>query len=160
VTTSTRYTSCGTAANGFTPSGPISTFITYDAAGNPLGVDDPDAVAGNTAHQGCTVGSAAFSTCIPYDGTFDALPVSVSNALGQVSTTSHGGQAVADSSGHGSGGAWTGGVTPGAPGLVPGDGDTAMSFDGATGEVDTGYSAASVTSYSAEAWRLAGPLQV
>src|SRR5262249_31122104 len=125
---------------------------TYDASGNVLGTDSPDAVAGNTAHQGCTVGTAAFSLCRPFDGTFGALPVSSTNALGQVTTTAYGGQAVADSAGHGFGGAWTGGVTPGTPGLVPGNADVAMSFDGATGEVDTAATQSSATSYSVEAW--------
>jgi RHS repeat-associated protein len=87
VTTSSKYTSCGTSANGFTPGGPISTFHAYDASGNVLGVNSPDAVAGNTAHQGCTVGSTAFSSCATYDGTFGALPTSSSNALNQRSTT-------------------------------------------------------------------------
>jgi RHS repeat-associated protein len=89
VTTATVYTNCGTSANGFAPSGTISTFRTYDASGNVLGVDDPDAVAGNTAHQGCAEGSSAFSACATFDGTFGVLPTSSSNALNQRSTTGY-----------------------------------------------------------------------
>jgi RHS repeat-associated protein len=89
VTTASRYTSCGTSANGFAPGGPISTFRTYDASGNPVGANTPDAVAGSTAHQGCAVGTTAFSSCTTYDGTFDALSTSSSNALNQRSTTAY-----------------------------------------------------------------------
>src|SRR5262249_50727563 len=77
------YTSCRTAANGFTPSGQVSITHTFDASGNLLTTDDPDALAGVAAHLGCAVGGATFSTCLAYDGTFAALPVSVTNALNQ-----------------------------------------------------------------------------
>jgi RHS repeat-associated protein len=83
------YTSCGTAANGFTPSGQISTTSTYDVFGNAVATNDPDAVAGNAAHVGCTVGSGTFSACQAYDGTFGSLPVAGVNALNQRSMTGY-----------------------------------------------------------------------
>jgi RHS repeat-associated protein len=104
VTTSTTYTNCGTSANGFAPSGPISTSHTYDASGNALGADTPDAVAGVAGHTGCTVGGTAFSSCATFDGAFDTLPTSSSNALNQRSTMAY--QAPASGTATGGFGLW------------------------------------------------------
>jgi RHS repeat-associated protein len=89
VTRTDVYTGCGTAANGFTPSGQISSTHTYDALGNLLTTDDADALAGNAAHLGCTVGTTTFSACTAYDGTFGTLPTSAANALNQTTSTAY-----------------------------------------------------------------------
>lgn len=91
VTRQDRYTSCGVSPS-FTPSGPITTTQGYTdgsttAAGNQIFSDDPDANAGNTTHQGCTGYAANHSVCTFYDGYFQALQVSHSNALNQSSGT-------------------------------------------------------------------------
>ncbi|HLV98515.1 MAG TPA: RHS repeat-associated core domain-containing protein, partial [Ktedonobacterales bacterium] len=87
VTTSDQYTNCGTKANNFTDqSGLIRTITGYDAFGNPITTIDPDAYLGNNAHKGCTVNSVPYTTCTAYDTTFDALPVSTTNALNQTAS--------------------------------------------------------------------------
>jgi RHS repeat-associated protein len=95
VTRVDRYTDCGSASNNFTPSGQISVTTAYDTSGNIVATTDPDANAGDTSHLGCTVGSTRYSLCFSYDSTFAALPVSLTNALGQqvvtAFTTSAGG---------------------------------------------------------------------
>jgi RHS repeat-associated protein len=98
------FSSCGTAANGFAPSGQISTAHTYDALGNLLSSDDADALAGMGAHVGCTVGGVAHSTCSTLDGTFGTLPTSTANALGQTVSTSY--QAPAAGTATGGFGTW------------------------------------------------------
>ncbi|HEV7129358.1 MAG TPA: hypothetical protein VGN32_18130, partial [Ktedonobacterales bacterium] len=90
ATTSDHYaSSCGTAANGWTPSGLLRTTSSYDTYGNPLTTDDPDANAGNGAHLGCVVGSTSYSTCAAYDSTFATLPTTSKNALNQTSSTGY-----------------------------------------------------------------------
>lgn len=86
-----RNTSCGTAANGFTPSGQISETRSYDVYGNLLTTNDPDANAGNGGHLGCILAgsTATFSRCNGYDGTFAALPISTTNALKQSESTAY-----------------------------------------------------------------------
>jgi RHS repeat-associated protein len=76
-----RYTTCGAS-----PSGQVSRTTSYDVYGNPVGNDDADAVAGNTAHLGCTVGSTKYSMCDGYDGTFGSLPTTTTDALNQTTT--------------------------------------------------------------------------
>jgi RHS repeat-associated protein len=88
TTTSDRYTNCGVAPS-FTPSGQIRTTRTYDIFGNELTTSDPEANAGNTAHQGCAAGSSTFSSCATYDGTFAALPTAETNALNQTTRTAY-----------------------------------------------------------------------
>jgi RHS repeat-associated protein len=88
TTTSDRYTSCGTSPS-FTPSGKIETTRTYDAFGNQLTTNDPDANAGNSAHKGCTVGSSTYSACLAFDAIFSSLPISSANALNQTTTTGY-----------------------------------------------------------------------
>src|SRR5205807_4284751 len=83
------YTGCGTSANGFMPSGQISVTAGYDAFGNPVSADDADALAGSSAHVGCSVGGSTFSRCTAYDGTFGTLPTSTANALNQQAVTGH-----------------------------------------------------------------------
>lgn len=84
-----RYTDCGSAANGFVPSGQISVSKVYDASGNAVAGDDADALAGNTAHVGCTVGGTQYSDCTGYDPTFQVLPTSTANALNQSQSTGY-----------------------------------------------------------------------
>jgi len=53
---------------------------------------DPDANAGLTAHQGCTVGGVptpTYTQCTTLDGTFAVLPVSSANALNQTTQTGY-----------------------------------------------------------------------
>src|SRR5207302_6458793 len=66
---------------------------------------------------------------------------------GKLSTTG-----LLDSSGHGGHAVWSGGVGLGAAGLVGGDSDRALSLDGVSGEIDTGYVQSGVGAYSVEAW--------
>jgi RHS repeat-associated protein len=89
LTRSDTYTTCATAANGFTPSGQVSTAFAYDASGNPAAADDADALAGNPAHLGCAVGATTFSLCTSHDGTFGTLPTANANALGQRSSVGY-----------------------------------------------------------------------
>ncbi|HEY4027422.1 MAG TPA: RHS repeat-associated core domain-containing protein [Candidatus Dormibacteraeota bacterium] len=89
ATRSDTYTACGTSGNSFTPSGPISAASTYDVFGNVITTDDPDALAGSSAHVGCTAGTGTFSGCITYDGTFGVLPVASANALNQRSSVAY-----------------------------------------------------------------------
>ena len=89
LTRTDKYTNCGTPGNGFTPSGQISTTATYDAFGNRVAAKDADAVAGNTAHVGCTVGASTYSSCTTYDPTFAALATAQSNALLQTSQVNY-----------------------------------------------------------------------
>lgn len=89
ATTSDRYTGCGTAANGFTPSGPLRTTHTYDLFGQQVTTADPDANAGIAGHQGCTVGGSQHTSCMAYDATFGFLPTSEANSLNQVSSTGY-----------------------------------------------------------------------
>jgi RHS repeat-associated protein len=89
ATTIDRYTKCGDSSNGFTPRGQIRTSHTYDAFGNMVTTSDPDANAGNTAHLGCHVGTATFSTCTAYDASFGVLATSNANALNQTSTNGY-----------------------------------------------------------------------
>ena len=93
-----RYTNCGTAANGFAPSGQISTTTLYDSFGNIVGTTDADANAGIAGHNGCTVAvgvnrvDAVFvhaSTCTTYDSTWETLPVAGANALDQTTSTGY-----------------------------------------------------------------------
>src|SRR5437660_551967 len=86
ATTQDRYSDCGTPANNFTTSGQIRTTTTYDAYGNPVASDDPDANASISGHTGCTVGSTQYTSCSAYDSTFQVLPTSLSNALNQASS--------------------------------------------------------------------------
>src|SRR5205807_4968733 len=76
----------------------------YDAFGNQRTTNDQDANAGNAAHLGCPVGSATFSRCTTYDGTFAVLPTASANALSQ--TTASGYQAPAGATGAGGFGLW------------------------------------------------------
>ncbi len=86
VTAKDSYTNCGTASNGFTPSGQMRTTMTYDAYGNQVTSSDPDTNAGISGHTGCTVGSTQYTNCSAYDSTFQVLPTSSSNALNQTSS--------------------------------------------------------------------------
>ncbi len=89
VTTEDHYTSCGTSANSFATSGLIRVTSAYDQYGNPVATTDADGNAGNNSHVGCTIGSTQYSICFTYDSTFEAVPQSLTNALGQrVTTTS------------------------------------------------------------------------
>jgi RHS repeat-associated protein len=138
-TTQDRYTNCGNTGNGFSPSGQLRTTLAYDASGNQVASSDPDANAGVPGHLGCTAAGAARSVCATFDSAFGVQQVSGANALGQATTTGYQAalqplSAVLDSSGHGLVASWSGGIGFGAPGLT-GDGDTAMGFDGATGQV-------------------------
>lgn len=85
VTTSDTFTSCGTSPS-FTPSGKLEVTATYDAWGNQVTTNDPDANAGVSSHKGCTVGSATYTACLAYETTFDVLPISSANALTQHAT--------------------------------------------------------------------------
>jgi RHS repeat-associated protein len=141
VTAVDRYTSCGTSPS-FTPSGQIRTTHAYDVLGTEVASSDPNANAGNGAHLGCAVGSTSYSACTTHDGTFATLPIRSANALGQTSTTGYQSPAgpstaIGDGSGHGNQATWSGGVGFGAAGLVGGDGDTAASFDGSSGVVQS-----------------------
>src|SRR5579885_35581 len=86
VTAKDSYTNCGTASNGFTPSGQMRTTMTYDAYGNQVTSSDPDTNSGISGHTGCTVGSTQYTNCSAYDSTFQVLPTSSSNALNQTSS--------------------------------------------------------------------------
>jgi RHS repeat-associated protein len=99
-----NYTACGNSGNGYTPSGQISITSTYDSYGNQLTSTDPDANAGNTAHQGCTVVSISYSACTTYDSTFNALATAQANALNQTSHTNY--QAPASGTAAGGFGLW------------------------------------------------------
>jgi RHS repeat-associated protein len=88
-TSSTSYTYCGTSANGYTPSGPITTTTAYDTYGNKVGTNDADANAGIGGHLGCSVSSVQHTDCSTYDSTYEAMLVSSTNALGQTSNTSY-----------------------------------------------------------------------
>jgi RHS repeat-associated protein len=83
VTRVDDYTSCGNSGNSYTPSGLISRTSSYDTYGNLVATKDPDANAGNAAHQGCT--GSVNSMCMAYEGTFAALLSSNTNALNQTS---------------------------------------------------------------------------
>jgi RHS repeat-associated protein len=137
LTKSTRNTGCGTAANHFSDvTGPIMTTSVYDVFGNLVASSDPDANVGVGGHTGCTVGSTAYSACTTIDSTFGVLPTSSTNALNQTTITGYQTpyqppSTIADSSGNGHSGNWSGAVGFGAPGLVSGNSDTAMSFGGA-----------------------------
>lgn len=78
-----RYASCGTSGNGFALTGLIHTTLAYDRYGNRVADADADAAAGIGGHTGCAVGITSYTDCIGFDGTFAALPVSTTNALGQ-----------------------------------------------------------------------------
>jgi RHS repeat-associated protein len=102
VTTTTTYTS----ANCSSLSSPLTTSYTgYDIYGNPVATVDPVGVAnpafygssGLSGKNGCTLATAPFvmssawgktnyTTCAVYDGTYNALPTSSSNAFGQTTT--------------------------------------------------------------------------
>jgi RHS repeat-associated protein len=139
VTTSFGFAGCGTPGNNFSDqTGASSTHHTYDVVGNQLTTTDPDASAGVAGHTGCTVGSTAYTACATFDGTFGTLPTSSANALNQVTTTGYQSPGppsatIVDSSAHANQAAWNGAVGFGAPGLVAGSADTAMTFDGASG---------------------------
>ena len=98
------YTSCGTSANNYTPSGQLSATSVYDAFGNVVAADDADALAGSSAHVGCTLGSSTYSRCATYDGTFRVLPASSANALNQRAQTGY--QAPASGTATGGFGLW------------------------------------------------------
>lgn len=89
ATTETAYSSCGTSANNYTPSGASTTTTTYNTFGKAVATDDPDANASISGHTGCTVSSMAYSTCIGYDSTFDVFQTSSGNALDQTRSTSY-----------------------------------------------------------------------
>src|SRR5262249_37040737 len=119
--------------------------------GNLVASSDADANAGVGGHTGCTVGSTSYSACTTYDGTFGVLPKSSANAFGQVSATGYG--QVADSSGNAIQGHRIGSPVLGAAGLVSGDSDTSMGFDGATSYVEVPYSVATnPATFAVEAW--------
>src|SRR5581483_8540856 len=75
-TTETSYADCGTSANGYTPGGPSTTTTKYDAFGDVVASDDPDANAGISGHTGCTVGGTAYTTCTGYESTYHVFPIS------------------------------------------------------------------------------------
>jgi hypothetical protein len=64
------------------------------------------------------------------------------------------GSTVHDLSGNGNDATYVGGVTPGAPGAVAGDPDTAATFDGSTGYIDAGniFAFPGNDPFSLEAW--------
>lgn len=62
------------------------------------------------------------------------------------------GVSLPDASGHGRTGTIAGGVTSVQSGGLPAPSDTAMQFDGLSGEVDSGYTQSGVTAYTVEAW--------
>ncbi|HXM55230.1 MAG TPA: LamG-like jellyroll fold domain-containing protein, partial [Candidatus Dormibacteraeota bacterium] len=127
-----RYTGCGDASgNGRV--GQIRTTHAYDAFGNAVGASDGDANAGVGGHLGCTLGSTSYSACTTFGQTYEVLPLSSTNALGQTATTGYLPAGLGDSSGHGGAAAlWSGSPAFGAPGLVSGDADAAVAFDGAS----------------------------
>ncbi len=73
-----RYTNCATFS-------PLTTFSGYDTYGNLLASADPDAMAGNPAHATCFAGLPRdpWTECFTYDLTFQALPLTRTNALAQ-----------------------------------------------------------------------------
>jgi RHS repeat-associated protein len=85
-------------------------------------------------------------------GTHSAVTYQYDQNGNVTSQTSVANASVADSSGHGVQAGISGGVTEQVPGLISGDSDTAMSLDGLTGSVETGYVQTGVTSYTVEAW--------
>lgn len=84
-----NYASCGTTANGYAKSGASTTTTKYDAYGDAIATDDPDANGGISGHTGCTVSGTAYTSCTAYDSIFDVFPTSSSNALNQTSSTSY-----------------------------------------------------------------------
>jgi RHS repeat-associated protein len=89
ATTKTSYANCGTSANGYTTSGPSTTTKKYDAFGDIIGTNDPDANAGISGHTGCTVSSTQYTNCSAYDSTFDVFQTSGTNPLNQTNTISY-----------------------------------------------------------------------
>ena len=85
----TSYSDCGTSANSYTPSGASTTTTTYNAFGDVLATDDPDANAGISGHTSCTVSSTTYTNCTGYDSSFDVFQTSSGNALNQTSSTSY-----------------------------------------------------------------------
>lgn len=88
-----RYaTSCGTGTIGSGLAGQLLATATYDAYGNAISSNDPDATAGNAAHTGCTVtgDSALHTVCTTYDTTYKVYPLSETNVLGQTSSVTYG----------------------------------------------------------------------
>jgi RHS repeat-associated protein len=66
-----------------------STTYGYDSFGNPVTSDDPDANSGQGSHLGCSRSGTNFSSCSVWDGTFDTLPLSTTNALNQTASTGY-----------------------------------------------------------------------
>jgi RHS repeat-associated protein len=89
VTTHDTYTDCGTSANGYTPSGKMTTTSVYDTYGNVIATTDADANAGIAGHTGCSISGTSYTTCTTYDSTFHTLKVAEANALNQTTTTSY-----------------------------------------------------------------------
>jgi len=106
-TTVNTYTSASCTPNSFGT--PLTTSYTgYDAYGNTIATVDPVAVAnsafygstGISGKNGCTLSSApaimssnwgktSYTTCTAYDSTYNALPISFTNAFGQKSTVQY-----------------------------------------------------------------------
>ncbi len=83
-----QYATC--ASGGGT--GKVTTTATYDQYGNQLATTDADANGGVGGHttSTCTFNSVRYTACASYDTTFDALPTTQTNALGQQTTTAYG----------------------------------------------------------------------
>jgi RHS repeat-associated protein len=89
ATTEDKYADCGTAANGYAPSGKSTATMVYDAYGHLVGTDDADANAGIAGHTGCTVNGTQYTGCTTFDGTFEVSPTVGTNALNQTNSTSY-----------------------------------------------------------------------
>ncbi len=88
-TTQDNYANCGTSSNSYTPSGKSTTTTVYDAFGNVLATNDPDANATISGHTGCTVNSVPHTKCTTYDSTFEVFATQSGNALNQTSSTNY-----------------------------------------------------------------------
>ncbi len=89
ITSQDDDASCGTSANGYTPGGKSTTTTVYNASGDVIATTDPDGNAGNTSHQGCTIGSTKYTECTTYDSTYSVFPTASTNALNQTDSTSY-----------------------------------------------------------------------
>ena len=86
VTASNKYTSCGTSANGYTPSNLLTATATYDSFGNHTASKDPDANAGNASHT--TTNCSNSTSCSTYDSATQAK-ATASTSLSLTSSTTY-----------------------------------------------------------------------
>ena len=81
ATTTTRYASNCTPGS---ESGGVSTQVTYNANGDPLGTKDADALGGVSGHTNsvsCTIGSVAYTACATYDSLYGTQVTNTYDAL-------------------------------------------------------------------------------